>query len=55
MRKPCYPKFGYERLSQYAIELPIQVADENSMIMALQENGLSGVRGKVVYANEFFS
>ncbi|CAN5331023.1 N-acetyltransferase [soil metagenome] len=50
-----YPKFGYERLSQYAIELPIQVADENSMIMALQENGLAGVRGKVVYANEFFS
>ncbi|GAB4014249.1 hypothetical protein [Spirosoma koreense] len=38
-----YPKFGYERLSQYPIELPIQVADENSMIMALAENGLEGV------------
>lgn len=50
-----YPRFGYERLSQYAIELPIQVADENRMIMPLQENGLAGVQGNVIYANEFFS
>lgn len=50
-----YPRFGYERLSKYAIELPIQVADENSMIMALRENGLAGVTGRVIYTNEFFS
>ena len=50
-----YPQFGYERLRQYPIELPIRIADENSMIRALAENGLTGVRGKVVYANEFFS
>lgn len=50
-----YPKFSYERLSQYPIELPIQIADENSMITALTENGLVGVRGKVVHAHEFFS
>ncbi|AKD54585.1 GNAT family N-acetyltransferase [Spirosoma radiotolerans] len=50
-----YPKFGYERLSQYPIELPIRVADENSMIRALAENGLEGVKGQVVYASEFFS
>jgi len=50
-----YPKFGYERLSKYPIELPIQVADENRMIIALTENGLKGVQGTIVYANEFFS
>jgi len=50
-----YPKFGYERLSKYPIELPIRVAEENSMIRALAKNGLAGVRGKIVYANEFFS
>ena len=50
-----YPKFGYELLSKYAIELPIRVADENSMIRALAENGLAGVKGRVVYATEFFS
>lgn len=50
-----YPTFGYQRLSTYPIELPIRVADENKMIIALAENGLAGVRGKLVYANEFFS
>ena len=50
-----YPKFGYERLSKYSIELPIRVADANRMIIALAENGLAGVKGKIVYADEFFS
>ncbi|GAB3806507.1 N-acetyltransferase [Spirosoma humi] len=49
-----YPKFGYERLSGYPIELPIQVADENKMIIAFVENGLAGVKGEIVYANDFF-
>lgn len=50
-----YPKFGYQRLSNYPVELPIQVADENRMIIELTENGLKGVQGTIVYANEFFS
>lgn len=50
-----YPKFGYQRLSDYPIELPFQVADENKMIIVLAENGLAGVKGEIIYANEFFS
>ena len=49
-----YPKFGYERLSKYPIELPIRVADANQMIIALAEEGLAGVTGTIVYADEFF-
>ncbi|MCU0239774.1 MAG: N-acetyltransferase [Pyrinomonadaceae bacterium] len=49
-----YPKFGYELTQKYGVELPFEVSVESSMIIALVENGLQGVCGKVEYAKEFF-
>lgn len=50
-----YPRFGYKPTSQYAIELPFGAPPENCMIVALTNNGLDGVSGKVEYPKEFFS
>ncbi|RKR08673.1 putative N-acetyltransferase YhbS [Flavobacterium sp. 90] len=49
-----YPRFGYELTNKYGIEMPFDVPAENCMVIALTENGLSGVNGKVVYATAFF-
>ncbi|MFG4001634.1 GNAT family N-acetyltransferase [Flavobacterium aquidurense] len=49
-----YPKFGYELTNKYAIEMPFDVPAENCMLIALTENGLSGVSGKVIYPSAFF-
>lgn len=48
-----YPKFGYERLDKYGIELPFQAAKENCMVIELVENGLKGINGMVEYPREF--
>lgn len=49
-----YPRFGYVHASQHGIRLPFDVPDENYMVMALQEDGLEGVSGMVVYPKAFF-
>ena len=49
-----YPRFGYELCKKYNIEMPFDVPAENCMVIALTENGLSGVNGKVVYPSAFF-
>jgi predicted N-acetyltransferase YhbS len=49
-----YPKFGYKKASQYGIEAPFDVADDNFMAIELMDGGLSDVRGVVEYAKEFF-
>lgn len=49
-----YPKFGYELMSQYNIQIPISVADANCMVIQLRPDGLVGVTGMVKYAEEFF-
>ena len=48
-----YPRFGYEPMEKYGLELPFPVREENCMVIALTENGLSGVTGKIEYAPEF--
>lgn len=49
-----YPRFGYELCEKYHIEMPFEVPAENCMVIALTENGLSGVSGKVIYPAAFF-
>lgn len=49
-----YPKFGYKKASQYNIEAPFEVSDDNFMAVELIDGGLSDVRGVVEYAKEFF-
>jgi predicted N-acetyltransferase YhbS len=49
-----YPRFGYELISNYGIKLPFEAPEKNCMIIALTENGLDGVIGKVEYPKEFF-
>lgn len=49
-----YPRFGYELCKKYNIEMPFDVPAENCMVIALVENGLAGVSGKVVYPSAFF-
>ena len=49
-----YPRFGYELCKKYNIEMPFDVPAENCMVIALVENGLAGVSGKVVYPPAFF-
>ncbi|UTN06519.1 N-acetyltransferase [Flavobacterium bizetiae] len=49
-----YPRFGYELTNKYGIEMPFDVPAENCMVAVLVKNGLSGVRGKVIYPDAFF-
>lgn len=48
-----YPKFGYQVLSRYNIAMPIKVAAENCMGIALVENAFSGISGTVKFSDEF--
>jgi predicted N-acetyltransferase YhbS len=49
-----YPRFGYTRASQWAIQAPFEVPDEAFMILELREDGLKGVSGMIAFAPEFF-
>lgn len=49
-----YPKLGYKKASQYGIEAPFEVSDDNFMAVELIDGGLSDVHGVVEYAKEFF-
>ncbi len=49
-----YPRFGYQRCSQFGIQLPFEAPDENCMVIELVENGLQGVSGMVQYSKAFF-
>lgn len=48
-----YPKFGYQRASQYGIRLPFDVPDQNSMAIELVPYALDEVSGVVEYPKEF--
>ncbi len=50
-----YPRFGYEKASNFGIKLPFDVPDENCMAIELVEGGLKGVSGMVEYPKEFMS
>ncbi len=49
-----YPRFGYQKASDYQITLPFEAPEENCMVIALREGGLSGVSGRVVYPRAFY-
>ena len=48
-----YPRFGYEQVDKFGIELPFEVPKENCMAIELVENGLNGISGMVEYPKEF--
>lgn len=49
-----YPRFGYQRLSEFGITLPFDAPSECCMALELKKGALSGVNGEVCYAKEFF-
>ena len=49
-----YPKFGYQQASNFGIELPFDVPNENCMVIELIENGLKSIKGIVEYPKEFY-
>lgn len=48
-----YPRFGYKPTTNFNIQLPFEVPDENCMAVELYENSLKEVHGMVVYPKEF--
>jgi predicted N-acetyltransferase YhbS len=49
-----YPRFGYQKASNFGISLPFDVPEENCMAIELKENGLAGINGVVEYPQAFF-
>ena len=49
-----YPKFGYRKASDFDIQLPFDVPDENCMAIELIEEALKNVNGMVEYPKEFY-
>jgi len=50
-----YPKFGYHFLSGYNIKLPVEIKEENALIISLSGNDFSEISdGSVCYPAEFF-
>jgi len=48
-----YPRFGYEKTSNFGISFPFDIPEENGMAIELVENGLKNVTGVVKYPKEF--
>ncbi len=48
-----YPRFGFEKASQYNISAPFDVPDENFMVLPLYKGSLQGIEGTVQYAPPF--
>ena len=49
-----YPKFGYRKASEFDIQLPFDVPDENCMAIELVIDALKNVNGMVEYPKEFY-
>lgn len=49
-----YPKFGYRKVSDFDIQLPFEVPDENCMAIELVEDALKNINGMVEYPKEFY-
>ncbi len=49
-----YPRFGFKPASKWGIKAPFDVPDTNFMALELEEGGLEGISGIVVYPKEFF-
>lgn len=48
-----YPKFGYEKTSNFGISFPFEIPEENGMAIELVKNGLKNKKGMVKYPKEF--
>ncbi|MCJ7932879.1 MAG: N-acetyltransferase [Chryseobacterium sp.] len=48
-----YPKFGYEKTSNFGISFPFEIPKENGMAIELIKDGLKNVKGVVKYPQEF--
>lgn len=48
-----YPRFGYEKTSNFGISFPFEIPEENGMAVELIKDGLKEVRGTVKYPEEF--
>ncbi|AZB18039.1 N-acetyltransferase [Chryseobacterium indologenes] len=48
-----YPKFGYEKTSNFGISFPFEIPEENGMAIELVKDGLKNVKGVVKYPKEF--
>jgi putative acetyltransferase len=48
-----YPRFGFERASQYGVRFEFEAPDEACMILALQPGALEGVSGVAKYQPEW--
>lgn len=48
-----YPKFGYEKTSNFGISFPFEIPEENGMAVELVKEGLKNIKGIVKYPKEF--
>lgn len=48
-----YPKFGYEKTSNFGISFPFEIPEENGMAIELVKDGLKNKKGMVKYPKEF--
>lgn len=48
-----YPKFGYEKTSNFGISFPFKIPEENGMAIELVKDGLKNKKGMVKYPKEF--
>lgn len=49
-----YPRFGFEKASNYKIKAPFEVPDSAFMALELEKNSLESVSGVVEYSKAFF-
>ena len=49
-----YPKFGFEKSTNFGISAPFDVPSEYFMAVELTKDALKNVSGNLVYAKEFF-
>ncbi|MBL1219959.1 N-acetyltransferase [Chryseobacterium sp. L7] len=48
-----YPKFGYEKTSNFGISFPFDIPEINGMAVELVKDGLKNIKGIVKYPKEF--
>ncbi len=48
-----YPRFGFTRASEWGIYCPFQAPDDAFMAIELEEGTLDGVRGTVIFPEEY--
>ena len=49
-----YPRFGFEKSTNFGISAPFDVPSDNFMAIELTKGALENVYGDIIYAKEFF-